>query len=87
MNVARIASLETLPGPQLRLRFADAATGLVDLARLAERGGVFAALQTRAPRIVENGRAIAWDDPDGQEADMDADTLRRLIEHVRAAAE
>jgi hypothetical protein len=87
MELAHIDSLELLPGPALRLRFADGVTGVVDLASLMQRGGVFASLGRAAPRLTEQGRAIAWDDPDGEEADMDADTLRRMITPARAAAE
>jgi hypothetical protein len=86
MELARILSLEMLPGPTLRLAFADGATGLVDLGPLVAKGGVFASLGRSAPRLVGQGRAIAWDDPDGEEADMDADTLRRMLAPGRAAA-
>jgi hypothetical protein len=87
MELARIVALELLPGPALRLRFADGADGIADLASLVQHGGVFASLGQATPRLIEHGRAVAWDDPDGEEADMDADTLRRMIAPVRAAAE
>lgn len=87
MELARIISIELLPGPALRLRFADGASGVADLASLVERGGVFASLGRTVPRLIEQGRAVAWDDPDGEEADMDADTLRQMITPARAAAE
>jgi len=87
MELSRIASLEVIPGSQLRLRFADGAEGIVDLAPLVATGGVFATLAAAPPAVVEGGRAIAWRDPDGEEADMDADTLRRMLRPLRAAAE
>jgi hypothetical protein len=87
MELARIVTMEALPGPRLRLRFADGVEGVADLAPLVARGGVFAGLAGGAPTLAEGGRAIAWRDHDGDEADMDADTLRQMIGAARAAAE
>lgn len=87
MQLTRIESMEALPGTRLRLRFSDGVQGIADLAGLVAAGGVFATLAVQAPRVVQDGRAIAWLDADGEEADMDADTLRRMIEAARAAAE
>jgi hypothetical protein len=86
MELARIVSLDVLPGARLGLRFADGASGILDLAPLVARGGVFATLGEAEPAVTQGGRAMSWRDPDGEEADMDADTLRRMVAHDRAAA-
>jgi hypothetical protein len=86
MELARILRLEALPEQRLRLCFADGTIGVADLAPLIASGGVFAALAEQAPALVAGGRAIAWRDADGEEADMDADTLRRMLGSARAAA-
>lgn len=89
MELACTAAVDVIPaGPRLRLRFANGATGVADLAPLVVMGGVFAALAT-APEtlaLAPGGRAVVWRDADGEEADMDADTLRRKIVAERAAA-
>lgn len=93
MRLERIASAawEAGPGHRLRLRFADGVEGVADLSDLVAAGGVFASLAARPETlaVAQGGRAVAWADPDGEEADMDADTLRRMIAAApeRAAAE
>lgn len=87
MELARIIDLTVLPNARWFLRFADGAAGLIELAPIVARGGVFSTLTTNGPAVILNGRAISWRDPDGDEADMDADTLRRMITPARAAAE
>lgn len=73
-------------GPRLRLRFADGVAGVADLAPLVAMGGVFAALAIAPDTLAPGGRAVVWRDQDGEEADMDANTLRRMIVAERAAA-
>jgi len=86
MDLARIVAMEALPGARVRLRFADGAEGVAELAPLVAQGGVFATLDGGTLTVAEGGRAVAWRDPDGEEADMDADTLRRMIGSARVAA-
>jgi hypothetical protein len=87
MDLSRIVELQAMPASRLRLRFSDGADGIVDLAPLTARGPVFASLATATVRLSDDGRSIAWLDPDGDEADMDADTLRQMLAPARAAAE
>lgn len=87
MELARIVAMDALPDARVRLRFADGVEGVADLAPLVAKGGVFATLSDGALAVARDGRAVMWRDPDGDEADMDADTLRRLIVPARAAAE
>ncbi len=86
MELARIVTLTMLPGPAVRLRFADGVEGVADLAPLVAKGGVFATLGA-GMTLQRGGRAVAWQDADGDEADMDADTLRLMVMRARAAAE
>lgn len=89
MELAHIVSAEMLSGLRLALRFADGTEGVAELAPLAAKGGALAAL-TATPdafTITQGGRAIAWQDADGDEVDLCADALRRLIGSARIAAE
>lgn len=86
MNLARIVALAPVGSEAVHLRFADGATGTLDLADLRSRGGVFATLTPEGLTIAQDGRAVVWTDPDGDEADIDADTLRRTVADDRAAA-
>lgn len=85
----RITLAEMLPGYRLRLRFADGAEGVADLAPLVARGGVYAAIAAApdAVRIGPRGRSVEWPGPEGEAVDFCADALRLEIEARRAAAE
>ncbi|MCC7281439.1 MAG: hypothetical protein IT556_03580 [Acetobacteraceae bacterium] len=89
MELARIVSAEMLPGLRLALRFADAAEGVAELAPLVAQGPALAAIAAApsAFTVTQGGRAIAWQDADGDEVDLCADALRRMIGAARAAAE
>lgn len=87
MDLARIVALEALPGPMVRLRFADGAEGTVHLAPLASMGGVFTTIAAGGLRLAAGGTAVIWPGPEGAEADMDADTLRWLLQPLCTAAE
>lgn len=79
-TLQRIISLAHGPDCRLRLTYADGFAGVVDLASVAKRGGVFARLQDaeyfRQVRIGEDGRPIEWPG----ELDMCADALRMQAE-------
>jgi putative hemolysin len=89
MELARIVSAEMLPGLRLTLRFADGGEGVAELAPLVTTGPALAAIAANPAgfTIAQGGRAIAWQDADGEEVDLCADALRRLIGTARAAAE
>lgn len=87
--LTRITGAEALPGYRLRLRYADGAAGVVDMADTVAKGGVFAALagsRFGTFRLTQGGRAICWLDNAGEEVDFDADALR-LDSAGQAAAE
>ena len=89
MELHRIVAAEMLPGLRLRLKFEDGFQGTASLAEMVQAGGVLTAISDKPTEftLVENGRAIAWRHPDGDDVDLCADALRRLAEHavVRAA--
>jgi hypothetical protein len=90
MPLQRIEAVEWVGGLLFRLRFADGVAGVVDLAR--ELPAVTYASDTvagdpAAVRVAERGRALVWKDGDGEEVDIDAETLRGLLTARRAAAE
>jgi hypothetical protein len=84
----RITGAEMLPGYRLRLRFADGAEGVADLAHLVAMGGVYAVIAAApdAVRIGEYGRSVEWRGEDGEPVDFCADALRLEIDARRAAA-
>jgi hypothetical protein len=79
-TLQRIAALSPEAGCRLRITYADGFTGVVDLAALAESGGVFARLRDAAyfgqVRIGDDRRYIEWPG----ELDMCADALRMQAE-------
>ncbi len=85
----RITLAEMLPGYRLRLRFADGAEGVAELAPLVAIGGVYAAIAAApdAVRIGPRGRSVEWPGADGEAVDFCADALRLEIDARRAAAE
>jgi hypothetical protein len=89
MELQRIPSAEMLPGLRLSLRFADGAEGIADLIPVIARGAALAAIAAApaALTITQGGRAVAWHDVDGEEIDLCADALRRMIGSARTAAE
>lgn len=85
MTMQVITTARMLPGYRLALAFADGAEGVVDLAPLVARGGVYVAIAT-APEAVSigpRGRSIAWPGADGEPVDFCADALRRETEAGR----
>ena len=88
MILQRILAAEALPGPRLRLRFADGFHGIVPLAALLRQGGVFTAIAAHPDRfaIAPSGRALVWTDADGEEIDLCADALRRMAASVAGEA-
>lgn len=89
MELQRIVAAEMQPGLRLVLRFADGTEGVAALASVVAQGGALAAIAAApgAFTITQAGRAIAWRDADGEEVDLCADALRRLLGSERAAAE
>jgi len=89
MTLERIVAARPLPAYRLDLRFADGVEGAADLSALIAQGGVFIALRDgfEGVRIIENGRALAWRDTDGDDVDLCADALRQMLRVERAAAE
>jgi hypothetical protein len=89
MELQRIIAAEMRPDLRLRLVFADGGEGIADLTRLAALGGALSILATNpsAFSVVQNGRAIAWRDADGDEVDLCADALRDMLVDARHAAE
>ena len=63
-TLQRIVSLTPEPDRRVRLAYADGFTGVVDLAPLSERGGVFARLKDAEyfgqVRVGDDGRYIEW---------------------------
>lgn len=89
MTMQRIVLAEMLAGHRLHLRFEDGADGILDLAPLVRRGGVFETIAT-APetfRLGPHGRSVAWTDAEGDSIDLCADALRLEMEGSRVAAE
>ncbi len=90
MQLQRIDAVEWAGGLLFRLRFADGVAGIVDLAAELPAGtyaGDAVAADPAAVRVAERGRALFWTDPNGEEVDIDAETLRGLLEARREAAE
>ena len=88
MKLQRITAARMLPGYHLRLAFADGARGVVDLAPLVARGGVYEAIAA-APEAVSigpRGRSVAWVGADGEPVDFCADALRLDLQAERDAA-
>ncbi len=88
MTPHHIVQAEMLAGPSLRIRFDDGFIGTARLEPLIDCGGVFAAIAAQPERfaIVQNGRALAWIDADGEEIDLCADALRLMAETTAAQA-
>ena len=88
MTPQHVIQAELLAGPSLRLHFEDGFVGIARLDPLIRCGGVFAAIAAQPERfaIVQNGRALAWVDADGEEIDLCADALRQMAEVTAAQA-
>jgi hypothetical protein len=90
MQLRCIEAAEWAGGLLFRLRFADGLAGVVDLAPELPAGSYAADTVASAPGavcIAEHGRALVWTDPEGEEVDIDAETLRGLLAARRRAAE
>jgi len=89
MELHRIVSAEMLPGLRLSLRFADGGAGIAELAPVVATGAALAAIANNPDdfTLAQGGRVIAWKDADGEDVDLCADALRRMISVSRAAAE
>lgn len=90
MDLAHIVAAECVGGLRLRLSFADGAEGVVDLApELGEEPGALAVIRDTpaAFTIAPRGRALVWRDAEGNDIDLCADALRRMIQPAQAAAE
>ena len=89
MNLARIVTAEHVGGFRYQLRFADGAEGVADLGPEVGHGAALAPIR-EAPgafTLSGHGRALAWQDAEGEEVDFCADMLRDLIAHRQQAAE
>ena len=89
MELQHIEAAEWIGALRFRLRFADGAEGIVDLApELGDDPGVLAVIRDRPEgfAIAPHGRALVWRDDAGEDVDMDADTLRLLCKPRRRAA-
>jgi hypothetical protein len=90
MDLAHIVSAEWIGALRFRLRFADGAEGVVDLApELGPEPGVLSVIRDHpeAVAVAPRGRALVWRDAEGEDVDLCADALRQMIEKGRAAAE
>lgn len=86
----RIERAEWIGALRFRLRFADGAAGVVDLApELGDDPGVLAVIRDRPAdvAVAQGGRALLWLDDAGNEIDLDADALRLSLQAERDAAE
>lgn len=86
----RIERAEWIGALRFRLRFADGAAGIVDLApELGDAPGVLAVIRDRPAdvAVAQEGRALLWLDDAGNEIDLDADALRLSLQAERDAAE
>ena len=85
MTQHRIAAVEALDYPTLRITFDDGVAGILDLSDLITDGPVFAPLKDeacfRAVAVGEHGRTFGWNlDIEGQEIDFCSDAARIRIE-------
>jgi hypothetical protein len=90
MELAQIEAVEWIGGERFRLHFADGVTGIVDLGpELGDDPGALAVVREKpgSVTVAPRGRALVWPDPNGEEVDLCADALRRMMEPARAAAE
>lgn len=88
MAMQTITAARMLPGYRLSLAFADGSQGVVDLAPLVARGGVYEAIAA-APEAVSigpRGRSVAWPGADGEPVDFCADALRLDLQAEGSAA-
>ncbi|QBK29170.1 DUF2442 domain-containing protein [Roseitalea porphyridii] len=80
-----------LPGV-LKMTWDDGYVGLVDIRPIIKEGPMFAFLRDdpdsfAGVRIGEHGHSIYWQDPQGNEIDFGADTLRQRAERQAAILE
>lgn len=90
MELQHIEAAEWIGALRFRLRFADGAVGIVDLApELGDDPGVLAVIRDRPEgfTIAPYGRALVWRDDQGDDVDLCADALRLGMEARAAAAE
>jgi len=90
MALQRIEAVEWAGALLFRLRFSDGLAGIVDLAAELPAGSYAGNTVASAPaavRIAERGRALVWTDPDGEDVDIDAETLWGLLAARSEAAE
>ncbi|SFL90287.1 DUF2442 domain-containing protein [Methylobacterium pseudosasicola] len=85
MTTHRIASVEPLQYPTLRVTFDDGVSGILDLSDLIAEGAIFAPLKDeayfRTVAVGEGGRTFGWNlEAVGQEIDLCPDATRIRIE-------
>jgi hypothetical protein len=88
-ELVRIVDVQTILHGVLKLQWDDGYEGLVDLRPILEEGGVFAFLHDDpsafAGVMLDSSRhRIYWVDPDGDEIDFGADSLRLRAERQAA---
>ncbi len=86
----RIETADWVENVRFRLRFADGAAGVVELApELGDEPGVLFIIQERPAdvTVAQGGRALLRLTDTGDEVDLDADALRLLLRAEQAAAE
>lgn len=89
MELQHIEAAEWMGALRFRLRFADGAVGIVDLApELGGDPGVLVVIRDRPESfaIAPHGRALVWRDDAGEDVDLCADALRLDMEAGRQAA-
>lgn len=86
----RIEAAEWVGDLRFRLRFADGAAGIVDLApELGDDPGMLSVIRERPAdvTVAQRGRALLWLTDAGEEVDLCADALRMQLQAEQAAAE
>ena len=90
MMMQTIRGAEPLPESRIRLTWGDGSKSVVDFSPILAKGGVFAFLADpaafNAVDVGERGRTLVWRDPDGDEIDLCADALWRMVHGEAAAA-
>lgn len=84
MTLRTIRRAQPLEERRVRLVWGDGTDVVVDLAPILAKGGVFGFLGDTAAfngvTVGARGRTLLWHDPDGDEIDLCADSLWRLVE-------
>ena len=88
----RAVSVEAIMPGVLKMSWADGYVGLVDVRPVIKTGPIFAFLRDDPVafadvRLEPHGHCVYWLDPEGNEVDFGADTLRRRAERQAAILE